>query len=116
LRSSQALLPHQNAPVCNRIAEHSRAYVGDLKFNRKMIFRGALAKAALVFVLQGRHVDKVAKNQSEVALVAKTHRLADLGNGQIRRRQQMFRLGHPEMIQITDEGLSRHLLEEPHKV
>jgi hypothetical protein len=29
-----------NAPVCNRIDAHSRAYVGDLKFNRKVIFRG----------------------------------------------------------------------------
>src|SRR5829696_875515 len=29
-----------NAPVCNRIAAHNRAYVGDLKFNRKVLFRG----------------------------------------------------------------------------
>ena len=29
-----------NAPVCNRINTHSRAYVGDLKFNRKVEFRG----------------------------------------------------------------------------
>ncbi|MGH9840654.1 MAG: IS701 family transposase [Blastocatellia bacterium] len=29
-----------NAPVCNRIEAHSRAYVGDLKFNRKVCFRG----------------------------------------------------------------------------
>lgn len=29
-----------NAPICNRIDAHSRAYVGDLKFNRKVEFRG----------------------------------------------------------------------------
>ena len=29
-----------NAPVCHRIDAHSRAYVGDLKFNRKVCFRG----------------------------------------------------------------------------
>lgn len=29
-----------NAPVCNRIDAHNRAYVGDLKFNRKVQFRG----------------------------------------------------------------------------
>ena len=29
-----------NAPVCNRINAHSRAYVGDLKFNRKVCFQG----------------------------------------------------------------------------
>lgn len=29
-----------NAPICNRIASHKRAYVGDLKFNRKVIFQG----------------------------------------------------------------------------
>lgn len=29
-----------NAPICNRIATHERAYVGDLKFNRKVRFQG----------------------------------------------------------------------------
>ena len=29
-----------NAAVCNHIAQHARAYVGDLKFNRKVWFRG----------------------------------------------------------------------------
>lgn len=29
-----------NAPICNRIEGHERAYVGDLKFNRKVWFRG----------------------------------------------------------------------------
>jgi len=29
-----------NAPVCNHIAKHERAYVGDLKVNRKVWFRG----------------------------------------------------------------------------
>jgi len=29
-----------NAPICNRIDAHGRAYVGDLKFNRKVEFRG----------------------------------------------------------------------------
>ena len=29
-----------NAPICNLIDAHSRAYVGDLKFNRKVCFRG----------------------------------------------------------------------------
>lgn len=29
-----------NAPVCNHIAAHSRAYVGDLKFNRKIFWHG----------------------------------------------------------------------------
>lgn len=29
-----------NAPVCNRIDAHSRAYVGDLKFNRKVFWHG----------------------------------------------------------------------------
>lgn len=34
-----------NAPVCNHIHQHSRAYVGDLKFNRKVIFRGQQMRA-----------------------------------------------------------------------
>lgn len=34
-----------NAPVCNRIAGHERAYVGDLKFNRKVWFRGVEMRA-----------------------------------------------------------------------
>lgn len=34
-----------NAPVCNHIQQHSRAYVGDLKFNRKVIFRGQQMRA-----------------------------------------------------------------------
>ena len=29
-----------NAPICNRIDAHNRAYVGALKFNRKVFFRG----------------------------------------------------------------------------
>lgn len=29
-----------NAPICNHIAAHSRAYVGDLKFNRKILWHG----------------------------------------------------------------------------
>jgi hypothetical protein len=35
-----------NAPVCNHIAGHERAYVGDLKFNRKVWFGGAELSAA----------------------------------------------------------------------
>ena len=35
-----------NAPVCNHIAGHGRAYVGDLKFNRKVWFRGVELSAA----------------------------------------------------------------------
>jgi DDE superfamily endonuclease len=34
-----------NAPVCNHIAQHERAYVGDLKFNRKVWFRGTELRA-----------------------------------------------------------------------
>jgi hypothetical protein len=34
----------------------------------------------------------VTKYQSKVTLVAKTYRLADFGDGQVRHRQQMFRL------------------------
>jgi hypothetical protein len=34
-----------NAPVCNHIAQHERAYVGDLKFNRKVWFRGVEMRA-----------------------------------------------------------------------
>jgi hypothetical protein len=34
-----------NAPICNLIARHERAYVGDLKFNRKLIFRGQEMRA-----------------------------------------------------------------------
>jgi hypothetical protein len=35
-----------NAPVCNHIAGHERAYVGDLKFNRKVWFGGVELSAA----------------------------------------------------------------------
>ena len=35
-----------NAPVCNPIAQHQRAYVGALKFNRKVWFRGVELSAA----------------------------------------------------------------------
>ena len=34
-----------NAPICNHIAGHARAYVGDLKFNRKVWFRGTELRA-----------------------------------------------------------------------
>lgn len=34
-----------NALVCNHIAQHERAYVGDLKFNRKVWFRGVEMRA-----------------------------------------------------------------------
>jgi DDE superfamily endonuclease len=34
-----------NAPVCNWIAKHERGYVGDLKFNRKVWFRGIEMRA-----------------------------------------------------------------------
>jgi DDE family transposase len=34
-----------NAPVCNHIAGHERAYVGDLKLNRKVWFRGTELRA-----------------------------------------------------------------------
>lgn len=34
-----------NAPICNHIAEQGRAYVGDLKFNRKVWFRGTEMRA-----------------------------------------------------------------------
>lgn len=34
-----------NAPVCNHIDGHERAYVGDLKFNRKVWFRGIEMRA-----------------------------------------------------------------------
>jgi hypothetical protein len=34
-----------NAPVCNHIAQHERGYVGDLKFNRKVWFRGTELRA-----------------------------------------------------------------------
>jgi hypothetical protein len=34
-----------NAPVCNHIHGHGRAYVGDLKFNRKVWFRGTEMRA-----------------------------------------------------------------------
>jgi hypothetical protein len=34
-----------NAPVCNHIEKHERAYVGDLKFNRKVWFRGTEMRA-----------------------------------------------------------------------
>ena len=35
-----------NAPICNHIAGHGRAYVGDLKFNRKTWFRGVEMRAS----------------------------------------------------------------------
>jgi hypothetical protein len=35
-----------NAPVCNHIAQHERAYGGDLKFNRKVWFCGTELSAA----------------------------------------------------------------------
>jgi DDE superfamily endonuclease len=35
-----------NAPVCNHIVQHERAYVGDLKFNRKVWFGGVELSAA----------------------------------------------------------------------
>lgn len=34
-----------NAPICNRLHGHARAYVGDLKFNRKVWFRGVELRA-----------------------------------------------------------------------
>jgi hypothetical protein len=34
-----------NAPICNAIEKHGRAYVGDLKFNRKVWFRGVEMRA-----------------------------------------------------------------------
>ena len=34
-----------NAPICNHIAGYGRAYVGDLKFNRKVWFRGTELRA-----------------------------------------------------------------------
>jgi hypothetical protein len=34
-----------NAAICNHLAGHARAYVGDLKFNRKVWFRGAALRA-----------------------------------------------------------------------
>jgi DDE superfamily endonuclease len=34
-----------NAPICNHIAQHARAYVGDLKFNRKVWFQGTELRA-----------------------------------------------------------------------
>jgi hypothetical protein len=34
-----------NAPICNHIAQQERAYVGDLKFNRKVWFRGLELRA-----------------------------------------------------------------------
>lgn len=34
-----------NAPICNAIAAHERAYVGDLKFNRNVWFRGVEMRA-----------------------------------------------------------------------
>lgn len=34
-----------NAPVCNHIAQHERAYVGDLKTNRKVWWRGVELRA-----------------------------------------------------------------------
>jgi hypothetical protein len=34
-----------NAAICNHIAGHGRAYVGDLKFNRKVWFRGTELRA-----------------------------------------------------------------------
>jgi DDE superfamily endonuclease len=34
-----------NAPICNHIAQQGRAYVGDLKFNRKVWFRGTELRA-----------------------------------------------------------------------
>jgi hypothetical protein len=34
-----------NAPICNHIAGQGRAYVGDLKFNRKVWFRGTELRA-----------------------------------------------------------------------
>lgn len=34
-----------NAPICNHIAGHGRAYGGDLKFNRKVWFRGTELRA-----------------------------------------------------------------------
>lgn len=34
-----------NAPICNWIARHERGYVGDLKFNRKVWFRGIELRA-----------------------------------------------------------------------
>jgi DDE family transposase len=34
-----------NAPICNHLAGHGRAYVGDLKFNRKVWFRGTERRA-----------------------------------------------------------------------
>jgi hypothetical protein len=34
-----------NAPICNHIVGHGRAYVGDLKFNRKVWFRGTELRA-----------------------------------------------------------------------
>jgi hypothetical protein len=39
-----------NAPVCNHIAEHELAYVGDLKFNRKVWFGGVEMSAAEMMV------------------------------------------------------------------
>lgn len=34
-----------NAPICNHIAQHERAYVGDLKTNRKVWYRGVEMRA-----------------------------------------------------------------------
>jgi DDE superfamily endonuclease len=34
-----------NAPICNPIAQHARAYGGDLKFNRKVWFQGTELRA-----------------------------------------------------------------------
>jgi hypothetical protein len=34
-----------NAPICNHIGQQERAYVGDLKFNRKVWFRGVELRA-----------------------------------------------------------------------
>lgn len=55
-----------NAPVLNHIASHNRAYVGDLKFNRKIWFEGREMKAEELASLIGpesRKPVKIGDNQ-----------------------------------------------------
>jgi DDE superfamily endonuclease len=56
-----------NAPICNHIAQHQRAYVGDLKFNRKVWFRGVELRAdemaAQIPVADGKKVTVGARPQ-----------------------------------------------------
>ncbi len=66
--------------------------------------------------MTGRHVGELLEDNPEVTLAAKPNFLAYLGDGFVGRSQQCLSFGDTETVQVSNEGLSRHLPEEPLEV